>query len=135
MMTLKRTFVAATTFIENSFRQICKSVLESHPTNLIWLRLLCCAMIHLHEIRPLLKRIDSYSDQPSIHNKLLFYKIYALYLMKDTEKANVVYDANINAINELPDDEQTASRYLHFQILYRLGSYQSALEILNTLDH
>jgi len=114
--------------------KICRAVIQSHPTNLLWLRLLCCAMIHLSEFRPLLKVIESYSDRPSTHNALLFYKLYALYLMKSTETAQSVFDQNAKRIDTLPAGERAAARYLHFQILYRLGSYPAALDSLSVLQ-
>ena len=114
--------------------KICRTVLDSKPNELLWLRLLCCSMINLAQTKPLLKLIESYSNKHQIYKPLVFYKIYCLYLLKENENAKELINKNTNYINsKLSKQEQLATQYLKFQIFYRLTQYQSALKILNQI--
>lgn len=117
--------------------RICRTVLASKPNELLWLRLLCCAMIHLAQTKPLLKFIETYSNKYQIYNALLFYKAYALYLLKENENAKDLINKTDNkqssTKSKLSSEEQLATQYLKYQIFYRLGQYQNALKILNQI--
>eukprot|EP01084_Bolivina_argentea_P138892 244421_1 len=57
---------------------ICRTALSSSPppdNELFWLRLLCCALIHLSQFRSLIAWIAKYSSNNQIQNALLFYKV------------------------------------------------------------
>ena len=118
----------------NKIAKICRTVLLSKPRSVQWLRLLCCAMIHLSQTKQLLKLIDSHLDNDRLCNALLFYKIYALYLLKQNENAQQLISQNRHAIDtKLSNEERLAVQFLTFQIAYRLGQYESALSALSQI--
>eukprot|EP00484_Ammonia_sp_Unknown_P005031 CAMPEP_0197072836 /NCGR_PEP_ID=MMETSP1384-20130603/210298_1 /TAXON_ID=29189 /ORGANISM="Ammonia sp." /LENGTH=811 /DNA_ID=CAMNT_0042511657 /DNA_START=9 /DNA_END=2445 /DNA_ORIENTATION=+ len=114
--------------------RICRTVLASRPDELLWLRLLCCAMIHLSQNRAVLQFIETYAAKPNIYDALLFYKIYALYLLKDNESAKEALDKTASKTHSADTEhEQLAIQYLKFQIFYRLALYDEALQHLNQM--
>mmetsp|Transcript_10793 Transcript_10793/g.16240 ORF Transcript_10793/g.16240 Transcript_10793/m.16240 type:complete len:729 (+) Transcript_10793:21-2207(+) len=116
--------------------RLCRTVLASKPDELLWLRLLCCAMIHQSQTRALLQLIESYAEKKQISDALLFYKIYCLYLLKENESAHALLDqlTATPSLSQMSSHEQIAIQHLRFQILYRLARYDEALQVLNAIN-
>eukprot|EP01083_Nonionella_stella_P006720 19467_1 len=108
---------------------ICRTALSSSPppdNELFWLRLLCCALIHLSQFRSLIAWIAKYSSNNQIQNALLFYKVYCLYELKQNEEAIECVSAS--------KEKGIDIKYLEYQIYYRLGQYDLALKVLSQLE-
>ena len=109
--------------------KLCRTALSSQPKDeWLWLRLLCVSMLHSSDIHGLVSLVEG-------HDELAFYRIYGLYLQRESEAAKRAIDALSDPQKQrLSEFERSGLLWLRYQVLDRMGAYGSALDALDEIE-